>query len=329
MIKLVPQKLLIFALCLGTSAEAQNAGQCQIVIDKGLREYNIESSSEANLNTVYRYYCEQTAASSQSGFSSELDAVVKAIPVKFTLGSSNSKTSMSNFCQTYSSLYQSSSTHFSYQEKVASKAYDTYLQCIKFISYGVSVDHEVLNVETTGFIFKAGVNRPIEIRGVQPSKNVKCTGQHPASGLVIDYGPSTRVSTHDNLGFTCVRSSTLGPNGERLYAEGTIAILTNFDRYDLYLPQSTQLAQIDAAAITQSIAQVESKVTATNDRVTGIKLQAGPMFNETFNCRGEATRNVDSNPVTVMVGTRWGLCDGGISSANYYKTLEVVVPSVK
>ena len=100
-------------------------------IARTLKEFSISTSSSSYLNSVFDSYCEASGNTKTSSGSLGLDAVVKAIPIKFTGSVSNSDEAMKNFCKNYAGTTAIQERKFSYEEKIASKALDTVAVCLR------------------------------------------------------------------------------------------------------------------------------------------------------------------------------------------------------
>jgi hypothetical protein len=242
-----------------SGAAAQNYQVCQKIIDKGLREYDIQTESEANLNSVFDNYCEQNGTRKTSSAGGSLDIVVKAIPIGLKGNADSSEEQVRNFCRSYSATIKSSRTANSYKETIATKAYDSFDKCVALVSKGVSIDHNVINRDTTSFFLQSGVNVPLEVRGLN-AVNTTCIGPNPAGGAALTYGPTTKFTLKsDSIGFTCRRMTQQVAGGKTIYPEGSITITTNFQNYDVFLPRDERLPEDLASNLAAQISALQAK----------------------------------------------------------------------
>jgi len=94
-----PSRVVCLAVvCLLTMSAAAVDYQCPDIAAI-LKEYSISSRSSTYLS-IFDQYCQQDGEVKSSSVG--LDTVVKAFPVKFQMGSTD--TTVSNFCKTYASL---------------------------------------------------------------------------------------------------------------------------------------------------------------------------------------------------------------------------------
>lgn len=236
--------------------------QCRTVITDGLKEYSIKTDSSAYLNTVYDKYCESGGTTKSQNFGLGLDAVVKAIPVKFTANYGSTEEAVKNFCKNYESLASGRSDQTQYQEKIVQRAYQSFDQCIALAQTGVVVRHEVRTLEQVDFFVAPGFSRPITIKGVNTSDGLSCTGQDP-NDLKKDspakkFDLSTRLELKDNkvLNLVCLRAGQPDQDGNMIFREGVVTLLTDISpngNYAAFLPRDTRLSENTASAIQKTI----------------------------------------------------------------------------
>jgi hypothetical protein len=145
--------VILLVLLVSDVSFAQNYSVCERLIDRGLREYDIERSSEANYSSVFDNYCEQDGSRKQSSAGGGIDLVIKAIPIGIKGNSDSNEEQMKNFCKNYSSVRQSNRVNSSYRNTIADKAYDAFGQCVKFVSQGVSIEHNLINKQAVSLFF--------------------------------------------------------------------------------------------------------------------------------------------------------------------------------
>ena len=186
------RRLLSFLLLLGATSSclAQGVYNCDTILTSALREYNIHSESSSNLNEIFSQYCYADGRTNSSSLDIGVDAVVKGIPAKFTLGSNDSSQAMTNFCKTYSSSSDLRSKSDSYQETIVRRAYDSYDACVRIASEGYFVTHSITARDRAQILLRAGVGKPIEVTGVDTTENISCYGPDGA-GKKIEYNAWT------------------------------------------------------------------------------------------------------------------------------------------
>ncbi len=249
-----------------TQAETGNNDNCKTIVSDGLREYSIKTDSRAYLNSVYDKYCENTGAVKSSSLGLGLDIVVKAIPITFSGSYATSEEAVKNFCRNYSATASGRSDTTSYQEKIVQRAYDSFDQCISLAKTGVIVRHAVRNLGSLDFYIAPGFGRPVTIKGIKTSNNIECRGQDPNASKPVDmkFTLSSRITLRDNktLNLVCDRKSKAGPNGENIFNEGVVTLLTDIvpnGNYSAFVPRDVTLAENRASEIERIIATLQSE----------------------------------------------------------------------
>jgi hypothetical protein len=249
--------LILCILAAVSSSSAQSdVSHCDVLITRGLREHSIQTSSEANLSAIFDDQCTSTGSTKSSGAGIGLKAIIEEIPIDLTGNYTTSEEAKSNFCRNYTSHTQSNRSSFTYEDKIMTKAYDAYNQCVMFSLSGVRVDHNPISLSETSFYLTPSVTTPIEVSGLKPSANITCQGQNPSTHQLITYGPSTHFIAKAPFNIACTRTTTETPTG-LLYDEGAIQILTNISNYDVYFPPDKRLADDIASTINGRIATLE------------------------------------------------------------------------
>lgn len=248
---------IFLAILLGTSPAL--AQQCDLILTKGLREFEITQDSSSFLNTTFSQYCYESGETRAASTDVGLNTIVKSIPIKFTAGSSDAMTAMTNFCKTYSGSNEAQSARNVYRETIASKAYDTYTSCIQLVQQGFFVTHDILSLNRTQVLLRAGVGKPIQINGVDTTPNVDCYG--PYNGELLQYEPNTKAESNNTLGMFCSREGETRTNGETLFREGTVAIDIKGSKYNFYWPAATVLPEEVASQVETSIRELRASLT--------------------------------------------------------------------
>ncbi|TDP74072.1 hypothetical protein [Roseateles toxinivorans] len=233
-------------------ALAQNL-QCPDIA-KTLKEYSIDSSSSNFLNSVFSQHCQQDGSKKSSSAGIGLDAVVKAIPIKFTGSYGSSDDAFTNFCKSYASYSTASSNNDSYKETISIKALDTIDQCLRLQSSGVQLTHIVTNVEAMSFYMRSSVTTTFELQGIQTTGNVKCTGQIKGHTKTFDQAVSATIKATQS--FSCTRQATNKPTGAKLFDEATVTVLTNQGNYAVLWPRDERQSIDMATDIDKRITSV-------------------------------------------------------------------------
>jgi hypothetical protein len=224
-----------------TAAIAQGAYNCNTVLTNGLREYNISSTNTSYLNTLFSKYCYSDGRMNSSSVSAGIGIPIESIPIKFSLGASDQSQAMTNFCKTYSSSEELKVQTNSHQETIVRRAYDSFDSCVRLAALGLFVTHDIITDEKSQLLLRAGVDRPIEVNGVDTSDNITCAGSD-GTGKQITYDNATHRQASNTIGIFCTRKSRKTPEGVTVYDEGSVAVDITGDKYNFYWPKSEILA---------------------------------------------------------------------------------------
>lgn len=256
---------LLLALCQVAHAQAL---QCTDIA-RTLKEFSISTSSTSYLNSVFDNYCEASGNTRQTNSGVGLDAVVKAIPIRFSGSHSSSEEAMKNFCKTYSSSSSLQDRKYSYEEKIAGKALDTVSDCLRLQSQGVTITHDVVNREKMAFFLKSGIDQKISLSGVSISGSVSCSGL--VNGQPKTINESTGIPVSKSQNFTCTRSPISGANQKvKLYEEAAIVVSTNFGNYNVLWPRDERLPEDMATAIAIEVDSVRKSANSNSASIASI-----------------------------------------------------------
>lgn len=264
----------LLAFCLSfvgaTAAYSQASFQCDTIITKGLREYDISSQSFSYLNAVYSQYCHASGQKKESSSGFGLESVAKALPVKLTGGASDASAAVSNFCKTYQGTTAAVGESATYQEKIVGRAYDSYVQCAQLAALGYHVAHDLITIEKAQVLLRAGVGKPIELNGVDTSANVKCEGA--VDGKPVRYVVGTNAKSNVAIGMFCTREARVGSDGTKVFDEGSVAIDITGYKYNFYWPKSEILPEDVASTVQVSIGQLRTQL---SNLVSGLATKWG------------------------------------------------------
>jgi hypothetical protein len=242
---------------------------CDTVINQGLRQYHITSSDTSYLHSIFSKYCYADGRSNSSSLNIGIEAVIKAIPVKFSLGSTDQTEAMSNFCKTYAESEDFKSKSSNYEETIVNRAYESFDSCVRLSALGLSVTHDIITDEKAQILLRAGVGKPIEINGLDSSENISCSGSD-GLGKELAYTKSTHRQSAETIGIFCTRKSRNGEGGISVFDEGSVAIDITGDKYNFYWPKSEVLPETLASQVQVSINELRASIAAQGSLISGI-----------------------------------------------------------
>lgn len=246
-----------------SSAAIAQSIQCPDMA-KTLKEYSIDSSSSGYLNAVFTQHCQQDGSRKSSGGGIGLDAVIKAVPIKFTGNYSNADEEMTSFCKTYASQTSATALTDRYKETISIKALETIQQCNALQASGVLITHQINNVEAANFYLRNSVTQSLEVQGISTTGGATCEGL--LNGKKKPFDSSLSTSVKSTLSFSCKRTGS--PYGNKVtYPESIVTVLTNQGNYSLFWPMDERQSQDMATQIDRRITSVEGEIAVTKASV--------------------------------------------------------------
>lgn len=125
-----------FALGIATSTTSSAQEICTGILSYTGRDISAEAQQNSTAESLYSSHCEGSSARKGSSTSVGLEAVVKAIPIKFSFGGATNEERLNNFCKVYNSnlaLYNAQKKDSSI---VVRKALDAFNTCVSLVGKG-------------------------------------------------------------------------------------------------------------------------------------------------------------------------------------------------
>ena len=268
-------KKMLLSLIIATSfthAFAQEpdgiVSSCNAIIDRGLREYDIDKRSVVYLNSIHDRYCDAQNSVKSRGAGISLDAVVETIPLGLAGDYSSNEEAMRNFCRNYESDTFIQSGSLRMQERIIERAYDSFDSCISIAAEGIRVTHSIRNIEAMDFYIASIRARPVTLNGMGISDNVTCSSVFKGEQLSSEELKNEQhiIAVTETMSINCERTPSLTEAGDELFEEATITLFTDVGsngNYGVYWPQDSKLAPNKASEIQQVL---EDLVNLSNEQ---------------------------------------------------------------
>ena len=205
---------------------------------------------------IYSNHCEGSKAKSSTQTSVALDAVVKAIPVKFALNTGSNEEKLANFCKTYTNNYSSYTKETMDSSLVVREALKAFESCINLASHDIFFSPKIGRTQVAIEVRRG--SEPASLQGVTyDSQKLTCqlppvSANEPAEVATED---SFRILEEAYLPIQCQRTGTVGEAGATAYPYAEITVGTNRGAFQLPIPEDALLpsawasdlhAQLDA-----------------------------------------------------------------------------------
>lgn len=261
---------LSMVVCGATASAAQEV--CTGLLSYTGRDISSEARENAIAASLFTQHCEGSSAKQGSATSVGLEAVVKAIPIKFNFGGSSSSEKLNNFCRVYDSRRSEFSTETIDTSIVVREALQAFNTCISLAGSGIYFNPKV-----------GKTNLVIDVR--RGSDDAYIRGLTYDATLLQCYLPPTPTQNGESQGaklankdsvlqldgnFVPITCDRLPQNsataGERVYPSAELTIGTSRGSLFLGVPADASLPLQFASDLSVRMAAIETASTALSKR---------------------------------------------------------------
>lgn len=253
------------------SSTAWSEDSCDSVFTENIRNLRFEETSIAELNTIYDNYCSASGETNSKYLNTDLEAVVKKIPVKFSLNKGSASERMESFCKLYNEVRYKDEYRTVSTSEVLISALQQYNVCRKIAKEsGVRVTRSSGTTAFTIFFEFLEQNRVLKLEHVATSPNLKCsTTSIDGKKQMLD--SSTAHEFRSNFEILCQRDQMILSDGTTEYQAGSVEIGTTFGPYSIPIFADALYNNQLASEATKTIADLTAQT--QSDAATLAKLQ--------------------------------------------------------
>src|ERR1700676_2746938 len=254
-------------IALVASAQMASAGDCVSVYQNATRNVEIVRRQQTELNYLFNQYCYKDGSVNNSSFSVGIDAVVKQIPFKFSLGSTDNQSKMQEFCKTGVQQNFFQATQYDTSDTVVVDALSNFNECLRLENKGLRITHQE-QAPRSVLIFGELTNNftAANLDIVEYDKDcVSCsTPDFSANKSSIKVGPNdpSRPITK-NFTISCVRTAVKDKDGS-YFPPVKIGLSTSLGPYTASLVEDTLNGFMLAS---QAKANFDRAVAQRNDEI--------------------------------------------------------------
>lgn len=200
---------------------------CSEVLRYSARDYSVEKSDIGIAVKVYDQYCENASVKGGTNFSAGLDTVIKAVPLKFSLGSGSTEERTKYFCKTFDLDYKRNENYYRETSKTVSQTTTAWLACKTLASQGVIFRPQIAKTQILIEIARKAVENVV-VQGIQyDEKLLSCTVPNSDSSKIPEKAKlgTTKTLEPGSWTVTCVRTPQEAA-GETIYPEADISVGT-------------------------------------------------------------------------------------------------------
>lgn len=240
---------------------------CQAVYQNAVRNIDLNTRQTVQASDLFDQHCETNGSTKSSSLSVGLEATVKQIPVKFSLGSGSASEKLQTFCKTFASTNFERSDSYSFQSNVVTESLRLLNQCLEIEKSGVRASH-VVNGQTSvtvRFDFETD-KQQVMLRSVTyDEKAATCTTTGINGSPTVVNSKLRQVLLQRSFAIVCRRTPTQLTNGTLVYKPLELSVDTNFGPYTVSLQGDQVYAYALASrnqAMVNSLKQEKSQLTA-------------------------------------------------------------------
>ncbi|WP_441229412.1 hypothetical protein AB7828_03540 [Tardiphaga sp. 215_C5_N2_1] len=231
------------------------------------RDLSTEVRENSIAASIYSEHCEGNTSKKSNSTNVGLEAVVKAVPVKFSFGGSSNEEKLNNFCKVYDQRRAEFSSEQIDRSTVVRSSLEAFNTCIRLAASDIYFNPLIGKTNVAIDIKRGGEDAAIV--GVHYDNSlVTCNlpaedGKGPA--VVADKNINRALKTA-YLPLACERLAQPGPGGTKLYPAVEITVATS--RGTLLLPVGADAAMPIqyASEIGERIKQLETGIAKAGSR---------------------------------------------------------------
>jgi hypothetical protein len=237
---------------------------CMAMVTDAAHSISLRTDQSAYYVSLFKNYCNADGSTNDSAINVAASAVIKAVPVSITGGSTDSHKQWEQFCKTETSVAAGSSESFDYESLVVAEALSSANQCLKILSdHAYTLTYKGMTADTMFLNFGIPSGQTIAIHGVSTDPSVSCTGTDFTKGGSFAYRQGVGQTIDASKGGTaikCVRTPFATIAGSPHYKEAAIEVDTNVGWLNIFWPKESVLPLTDASKIQQAIASLQASV---------------------------------------------------------------------
>lgn len=223
----------VIFVCASMPVSAQNV--CTGLLSYTGRDFNTSARENSVAASVYSEHCQGNSARKDASTSVGIDAIVKAIPVKFRYGGSSSEEKLNNFCKIYDQRRAEFSSERIDSSTVVTGALTAFNDCVglaaRDIYFSPSIGKTLIVVD-----IKRG-GEPASITGIQYDSNLlscRLPAEESKGPSIVADKDTNRVLNTAYLSLVCERLGQSSKDDVKLYPAVELTITTS--RGGLLLP---------------------------------------------------------------------------------------------
>jgi hypothetical protein len=287
--------ILLLALAIGLvpgTCQADDAAlqACVDIYKNSTRDYSEAQQNNVELVRSFSSFCKKDGSVNTSATGVGLEAIVKAIPFKFSFNNGTSEQKMEEFCKVGSNQFDSWSAASNASSVVVTGALANFNSCVDLARSGLHLrvainqpDTLVVSGSADG-AYKDFINSIVYDDSTMTCKSADFNSTHKS----VAYSGPVHLSTANPFAITCIKKPQKKQDGSMFYQRTTLTIAAGaVSPLAIVFPSDTlngfELASQASQAVTQAVADLNQAQAATaaqkqvaetlQNRINGISVE--------------------------------------------------------
>lgn len=272
-------KLAISTLAIATPAillAAEVEDGCAEVLKYSARDYSVEKSEIGVAVKVYDQYCENDSVKSGTNFNAGLETVIKAVPVKFSLGSGSAEERTKYFCKTFDSDYKRNEQSYKSISQVVASTTTAWLGCKSLASKGIVFRPQVAKTQLLIEILRTSPDA-VTVEGITyNSKYASCSvpNSNDSKSVTIANQKTTKDLSPSSWTITCSRTPE-NTSKETIYPAFDISVATTKGPFLMPVAADAKFPYQWSSELQQQLTQVTNQTKSNSEGLQRIGVQSG------------------------------------------------------
>jgi len=227
----------VAAIIWSFSAQVLAQDYCSDVLKYAARNESLDIYESGIAKSTYDNHCSGETVKEGTNLDVGLDAVVKAVPIKFNLGHGESKERLSYFCKTFFEDYKANTARYSKNNSVVVEAVSAWQNCMTLAGEGITFRPRVSATQAHVEVVRRTAG-DVKVEGVKyDDKLLQCTvsSSDKRRGVQTANLSTVKSLTADAWTVSCTRPSRM-EGKETTYPKADLSIMTSRGTFLLPIP---------------------------------------------------------------------------------------------
>jgi hypothetical protein len=251
---------------------------------------------------LYREHCEGSTSKATNRTDVGIEAVIKAVPVKFSLGTGGSKDKLNTFCKISSDQNLMRERLDTASSTVVREALAAFNECVARANTNVFFDVNMSKEDLTIGVFRGRENT--RLMGVEyDAKKLNCTIAKKDRSEIADSNTRENIEAATSIPVHCVRKASDDKSGLVTFDDATVTVLTDRGNLKVPVPADAKMPSQWVSDLNKTVADTTSRL---NDHIESLKtkLEATKLDCAAHSIETGQVRNPDGQvdkPITVYI----------------------------